>query len=250
MKPILFQSDMILANLAHTKGQTRRLPRVQPHPAFIPHIAGDKAFHNSPEPLPFGQPTLFKCRHGAPEDELWVKETFFPVHLWKTAPLFAVVVPDYFYRADWLYREGQPGRPSIIGRHHWTPAIFMPRAASRITLRLTAIRCERLQQITPADALAEGVSDIAAYRRLWNGINLPPKPIHLRDPATGKRAIACYASYPWSLHDFEQAFPHATLAGPAGDIPKTFRGLPLTIIPNPWLWVLSYQVITPPPAHV
>lgn len=69
------------------------------------------------------------------------------------------------------------------------PAIFMPRAACRITLEITSVRVERLQDINEADALAEGVDEWACgamsrdgqrdyppvekYRLLWEQINGP-----------------------------------------------------------------------------
>lgn len=63
----------------------------------------------------------------------------------------------------------------------WRPSIHMPRWASRITLEVTGVRVERLQDISEADALAEGVTfdplmhtnPREAYMHLWNAINGP-----------------------------------------------------------------------------
>lgn len=108
-----------------------------------------------------------RCPYGAPGDRLWVRETF--IHEAST-----------LYRADCDYDETR-----CAG---WSPAIVMPRHLSRITLEITDIRVQRLQDISEEDALAEGVttrteenvrkwgydqSPRMAFADLWESINGP-----------------------------------------------------------------------------
>jgi hypothetical protein len=82
---------------------------------------------------------LRKCEPG---DRLWVRESYSESH------------PGPVYKAD---------NPNSDG-WGWRPSIHMPRSASRITLEVTAVKIERLQEITPADAEAEGVfQHVAEY---------------------------------------------------------------------------------------
>ncbi len=132
-----------------------------------------------------------KCPYGEPGDRLWVKETHFEAWKWRHAPLFAAA-PDFIYRADYEYRDECR---SVIGCHHWKPSIFMRREAARISLGIVSLSVERLQDISEADALAEGIhrfevndcvyfharptapteehftSAVMAYRDLWESIN-------------------------------------------------------------------------------
>lgn len=188
-RPILFSGPMVRAILAGRKTQTRRLVR---NPARLDGLmlAGEEG-----EWSPYGRPG----------DRLWVKETFRYV-LNDSSPHEPVpkrnpFIGGVYYKADphsWL-----TNREELAG-WRWRPSIFMPRWASRITLEVTEVRVQRLQEITPDDARAEGVvteakstdwhgdqtqhltHDVAcaveAFERLWDEIN-------------GKRA-------PWSSNPF------------------------------------------------
>lgn len=118
---------------------------------------------------------------GGPGDKLWVRETFHYdnaayVAKYKDAPWLGLPdagTAETFYRAD-------EKNPDIFPK--WTPSIFMPRWASRITLEITEVRVERLLDISETDAIAEGVRTLPApqwhpngwrqtYWQLWDDIN-------------------------------------------------------------------------------
>ena len=87
-------------------------------------------------------------------DRLWVREAFAPCEG------FA------------LYRADEP-KPTP---DRWSPSIHMPRWASRITLEVTAVRLEQLQEITEADCLAEGPYRHDEPSQITGGIMVLPEP--------------------------------------------------------------------------
>jgi hypothetical protein len=75
----------------------------------------------------------------------------------------------YIYRADPCWTEIHMGH---FQQHpKWRPSIFMPREASRITLKVLSVRKERLTQIIHWDALAEGFESVDNFRTLWDHLN-------------------------------------------------------------------------------
>lgn len=136
-RPIIFNGDMVRAILRGEKTQTRRpvMPQPDRAPASVsPLQMFDDARWRS-----------WKCPFGEPGDRLWVRETF------------ALGEPPYFGVA---YRADEGDNPEDVGgeRQKWTPSIHMPRYLSRITLEITDINAERVQDITEDDARAEGVN--------------------------------------------------------------------------------------------
>lgn len=144
-RPILFRSDMVRAILDGRKTQTRRVIKPQPNVDDVLRKRIEVGLQ-------------LKCPFGMLGDKLWVRET----HAVVPASAYAMstddgntqiphrVSPDGYYRA--VYKENwsrvRPGR--------WKPSIHMPRWASRITLEITDIRVERVQDISEVDAKAEG----------------------------------------------------------------------------------------------
>ena len=133
-RPILFSAQMVEAILDDRKTQTRRV--VKPQPVFV-------AAPNVPFKTEDADPNgIIRCPHGKPGDRLWVRETFAPM-----------IGGGYVYAADYTAeRLKAPG-----GSGFWKPSIHMPRSASRITLEITGVRIERLNDISEDDAIAEGV---------------------------------------------------------------------------------------------
>ncbi|WP_229250497.1 hypothetical protein [Emticicia aquatilis] len=84
--------------------------------------------------------------YGKVGDELWVRETFF-----KNGN-------EYIFLADGTCCEQfEQCECSEVGKPKWKPSIFMPREASRITLEITNIKVEKLQDISEQDAKNEGI---------------------------------------------------------------------------------------------
>lgn len=141
-RPILFSAPMVRAILSGQKTQTRR--------AF-----NDKANWHFIE----GQGDLSICPYGQPGDHLWVRETW--QHANHPDGPYRPGVPVH-YRADYIDDpHGPDGEKSHEGRYRtWRPSIHMPRSASRITLEITGVRIERLQDINEADCWAEGIAEV------------------------------------------------------------------------------------------
>lgn len=169
-RPILFSAPMVQAILAGQKTQTRRVIRLR-HDADVVVVDGRVW-----KPARVDYSGYVDCPYGQPGDRLWVRETWAQARAARhDQPLRDVIA----YAAD---RESMADLFGIPDRR-WRPSIHMPRWASRITLEVTGVRVERLRDITPADAMAEGVTVpswdgttealiyVEAYRDLWEQIH-------------------------------------------------------------------------------
>lgn len=200
-RPLLFSKDMVRALLAGTKTQTRRVCK----PA-----ATLSAVVEVPDPLERGQvyngshfgdedgEAQFACPYGGRGERLWVRETHYLHGIWS-------VRKGDDGKRRWTFSPNQDmgvqfdepnglirGRSTTVPGWYRRPSIHMPRWASRITLEVTGVRVERLQDISFADAAAEGLHYTSdrldrwsadgcswhatpqqAYRALWEQINGP-----------------------------------------------------------------------------
>lgn len=194
--PILFSAPMIRALLDGRKAQTRRILKPQPNYVFrsvvdgsvdsMQRIVGRDGFgleERVTVPMPHTTGT-----------RLWVREThaIVPRTAYRMSEgVYQTLRPNdehdaAIYRAGW--DRSNPGR--------WRPSVHMPRWASRLALTVTDVRVQRLQDISEADAIAEGVGPLSpvpgrpdllwvhgggekwaaptyAFKTLWNTVNGP-----------------------------------------------------------------------------
>lgn len=148
-KPILFSGPMVRALLENRKSQTRRVVKY-PFEVLGPAVrfVCDGYFTNS---------SGYSFEIWAPNrvgDRLWVRETWCPCVHGSYEPWYRhLKSPERQTDAFIQYRSDGHG-DEYDG--YWRPSIFMPRWASRLTLEVTGVRAERLQDISEADARAEG----------------------------------------------------------------------------------------------
>lgn len=234
-RPILFSGVMVRAIREGRKTQTRRL--VKPSPGrqrtwltsegidAVPHgeMSGDGWQMHHPRAgtkqeyidrngerktvdvehdSPLG---WIRSPYGIAGDRLWVREAF-------AVPPGSDRRDEAAYRAD--FTEHDPGG--------WTPSIHMPRWASRITLEVTGVRVERLQDISADDVFAEGVQlPVTPDGALLVQVPNPHRP-------SGKPDT-------WTADDYARL-----VFAPLWDSINGKRG---GWASNPWCWVVSFKPI-------
>lgn len=192
-RPILFNADMVRAILNVKKTQTRRVMKPQPyrgrygdkHPTHpngvigpLPGSLGGSDYHvwqgphaTAPLTIDAVHVALRQCPYGKPGDLLWVRET------WAVGNGYDGMPPRSIPQVPFVKRHyaATENRGELL----WRPSIHMPRWMSRITLRITDVRVQRLQDISEDDAHAEGVTHKEhggstareGFQRLWESIN-------------------------------------------------------------------------------
>jgi len=147
-RPIIFSAPMVRAILDGRKTQTRRIVKPQPM------LADTVVYYNGPlgewrwRNERIDEDGALRCPYGGVGGVLWVRESF------HTSPHFGCL-----YRADY---DDDARPPKVVAPGGWKPSIHMPRSLSRIDMETTGIRVERLQEISEADAQAEGARCVDA----------------------------------------------------------------------------------------
>ena len=230
-RPIIFSTERVRAILAGNTTQTRRVVKFMHE---TPKLIGQAAEHrnlNAAYPARekgwvFWQSTRagdglaeftkkayatgLLCPYGEPGDRLWVRETFtrgiIPIKAKGGLQLkLGPMARDGWQYAAWY--DGDPDPWGWFSDRKRIPSIFMPRWASRITLEIVNVRVERLQEISVADAIAEGVY----YRQV--------------------------------VKENHRAFPHDYLKS-FSDLWNSInakRGWPWES--NPWIWVIEFRML-------
>jgi hypothetical protein len=207
---LMFKAPLVRAILSGQKTQTRRIAKDVRHPDLGNWYApGALVLEGEPQHV-----IHRACPWGQPGDRIYVRETF--------GYGGDAYTPDIYFRAD------QPEAP-IQGC--WHPAIHMRKADARIWLDVTGVRVERLQDITEADADAEGCErlDAERYERDWT---LCPK-------CGGTRLHDALGSGGGVIHDVDCLECDTYV--------KRFRHLWESTggdwSANPWVWVIDFKRI-------
>ncbi|HCT3928055.1 TPA: hypothetical protein OTT35_001198 [Citrobacter koseri] len=201
---MIFNAEMVRAILDGRKTQTRRIMENQPAgdgpdtPALIRNVDGGFQWYGH-----YGESSIFNCPFGAVGDRLWVRETF---RLFDSS--VECSCEDHCscscYHGKPLYRANGDDTEC-----RWTPSIHMPRWASRITLEITSVRVERLNDISQEDALAEGM-ELTGWEPTYS------------DPDSGGEVWTPYDNF--------------------AELWQSIYGVG-SWLSNPWVWVIEFKRI-------
>ena len=217
-RPILMSGPLVRAVLDGRKIQTRRVVKGGPWERVFRDAMTDHT--GDPDYLCLregGTGTVVRSPYGQVGDRLWVRETWAPLG----DVLTEVMGRPRVYRADAdLVRDDSGDRDGwwcgdvfIEGARQpwrWTPSIHMPRWASRLSLVITDVRVERLQDISEVDAIAEGVEPVGDRWRDY----MPEREAPRLTYATARNSF-------FSL--WESAYG------------------PPSLVSNPWVWCISFE---------
>jgi len=170
-RPILFNADMVRALLDGSKTQTRRPMKNQPT-TTTPDILCSCSCTKTDAALSAtwidmnSDNDMFVSPHGKPGDLLYVRETF-KCNGWATdlATIFYKASENKSY-TEMCEQFPIVGKNPLAVSNKWTPSIHMPRWASRLTLEITDVRVERVQDISEEDAKAEGIEIVGGFASL------------------------------------------------------------------------------------
>jgi hypothetical protein len=212
---------MVIALKEKRKTQTRRVIKDEAEYACL---TGD-CDHSTQD---LCDRALAECGgYGVPGDFIYCKESVIPAGRARAGVTM--------YGADFTPANVEEHSKALGG---WKPSILMREDEARFWYRLRAVRVQRLQEITEADAEAEGIfpaqrdgSYVTAYADLWNEINDHFAPVRRKEGKT------------WSVHHYLR-FPWDGVAGET-----THKGKPAFIVPNPHVFALTFEPVSQSPTR-
>lgn len=191
-KPILFSTNMVQAILDDKKTATRRV--VKGYAAEHIEIDVDGSVIGVYDQFEGCVRPATEYARYKPGDILYVRETWTPGCM-----------------GGYIYKAGHEYADDLTRLKQWRPSIHMPKEAARIFLRVTVVRCERLQDISVADVWAEGTT-------------LPP----IDEPECSEEAYARFAF---------QVLWESTIKQEDADVYGWNA--------NPWVWVYNFERVCP-----
>lgn len=226
-RPIIFSAEMVRAILKGDKTQTRR--KMKPQPSTVDDAGRWYRMKSGGESL---MTSAFRCPYGAPGDALWVREA------WRAPPEYDGIPPSHIPPSVAVQYIGDAGAPWASRSRH---ARFMPRWASRITLRITDVRVERLQDISEDDAHAEGFKARPFHGPWWQGYRDMGDGQMLHQQSVGDTPPD------WMIEPKKMP-PTPWLDLSARD---AFRAIWMDLYgpdaweANPWVWVIEFERVKP-----
>ena len=149
---------MPTAILDDRKTETRRVMKPQPTIETLIAESCEPGWHGyapdqeQPEDISYTG-TTWRCPYGVPGDRLWVRETWMPVYIPRAGR------EGICYKSDHAIHQCRHETSvwTMDRAGKWRSPIYMPRWASRITVEITNVAVERVQDISVEDVWAEGI---------------------------------------------------------------------------------------------
>ncbi len=246
-RPILFSNPMVKALLDGRKTQTRRIvkiPDLIKTPDRFEYSGNSTQFDIPRKAIPYDDRVYHQwrlnnnnsyswvdcCPYGKIGDILWVKEMYYAYGMWlknghtksgkQKWMFFDTTLTGFKYH----YQDDPPENilPNTKRETYgWfkRSSLFMPYKACRIKLPIIDIRVERVQDISEADAIAEGIGR-------WTEERMRSKPVHYQLYYVEPGNESFYTSDP--VDSYQSLWTKINGKGSWDS--------------NPWVWVIQFKI--------